>query len=162
VTAVAAAPVGLGDLESAFREVASSALALPAIEVTARGHRAPAAWQGAYLGLVGMAGGFQIGLASDEAGCQALAKGLLGAEPGAEALPVAEMADAMCELVNIVAGAFKARVRERVSPLQMGLPIFFHGAVQETEHTGLSVAELRAGDVPAALVLVYPRTGGGA
>jgi hypothetical protein len=157
-----ASAVSLGDLEGAFGDVASAALGLPGVEVVARGNAAPRTWQGAYLGLVGPAGGFQIGVAADEAGCQALAMGLLGVAPGAAALPVAEMADAVCEIVNIVAGAFKARVRERVAQLAMGLPLFFHGAVQETEHTSLSVAEIRAGPVSAALVLVSPRARGGA
>jgi CheY-specific phosphatase CheX len=147
----------LGQLEAAFGDVVGAALGLGRVEVTARGEAAPASWQGAYLGLVGPAGGVQIGVASDADGCQALAKGLLGMESGGEELPVAEMADALCEVVNIVAGAFKGRVRESGAPLQMGLPIFFHGAVQETEHTALSVAEVRAGGVPAALVLVHPR-----
>ena len=44
-----------------------------------------------------------------------------------------EMADAMCEIVNIVAGDFKARVRDRANPLQMGLPVFIQGAVQATD-----------------------------
>jgi hypothetical protein len=66
------------------------------------------------------------------------------------------MADALCEIVNIVAGAFKGRVRDRAA-LQMGLPVFFHGAVQATDHVATSVACVRAGGVPAALVLVHPR-----
>jgi Chemotaxis phosphatase CheX len=150
----------LGDLEDAFGEIATAALGMGAVEVTARGRETPASWQGAYLGLVGPAGGFQIGLASDEAGCQSLAKGLLGIEPQGDPLPVAEMADALCEIVNIVAGAFKGRVRSRDASLQIGLPIFFHGAVQQTERTALSVAEIRAGGVPAAVVLVHPRPEG--
>jgi CheY-specific phosphatase CheX len=147
----------LGDLEEAFGEVASAALGVERVEVTGRGEAAPATWQGAYLGLVGPAGGFQIGVASDEGGCQSLAKGLLGMEPGAGPLPAAEMADALCEIVNIVAGAFKGRVRGRTAALQMGIPVFFHGSVQETDRTALRVAEIRAGGVPAALVLVHPR-----
>jgi CheY-specific phosphatase CheX len=150
----------LGELESAFGDVAAAALGLERVEVTARGGGTPSTWQGAYLGLVGPAGGFQIGLASDEEGCQTLAKGLLGIEREAGALSVEEMADALCEIVNIVAGAFKGRVRDRAAPLQMGLPVFFHGPVQETERTALSVAEIRAGGTPAALVLVHPRPEG--
>lgn len=156
VTLAAASP-SIADLEGAFSDVAPAALGVTGVEVVARGSAAPPTWQGAYLGLVGPAGGFQIGLASDEAGCQLLARALLGMEPGGEALSIGEMADAVCEIVNIVAGAFKARVRERVSPLQMGLPLFFHGAVQETEHTALAVAQIRVGAASAALVLVFPR-----
>lgn len=147
----------IGDLEAAFGEVASSALGLSAVQVTARGQPVIAAWQGAYLGLVGPAGAVQIGVAGEEPACQALAKGLMGMTAADPALEPAEMADAVCEIVNIVAGAFKGRVRDRAPSLQMGLPTFFRGCVQPTERTAVAVVEVRAGDVAAALLLVHPR-----
>jgi hypothetical protein len=156
---VAAHPMAswLADLEAAFDETARGALGADAVAVTARGEHPRPSWQGAYLGLVGPSGALQIGLAAEEPVCQALAKGLLGMDPGDEALPAAEMADAVCEIVNIVAGAFKGRVRDRAAQLTMGLPTFFHGGVQETERTAVKVAEVRFGDLPAALLLIHPR-----
>lgn len=148
----------LADLEAAAEEVATSALSLPGMQVTAR-HEAPPSLHGAYLGLVGPAGAVQIGLASSPEGCQALAKGLMGMGAGDPDLPEAEVADAVCEIINIVAGGFKARVRDRANPLQMGLPVFIRGAVQSTERVAVGVAEVRLGDVQAALLLVHPRAG---
>lgn len=147
----------IGDLEAAFGDVASSALGLPGVEVTGHGRDVVPTWQGAYLGLVGPAGAVQIGLAADETACQALAKGLMGMSPADAALEPAEMADAVCEIVNIVAGAFKGRVRDRAPSMQMGLPTFFRGGVQPTERTAVSVVQVRAGEVAAALLLVHPR-----
>ncbi len=144
------------DLEAAFADVAQAALGLPAFEVTARGGEVDPRWRGAYLGLVGPSGAVQIGIAADEPGCQALAKGLLGMGAGDPALAADEMADALCEVVNIVAGGFKGRLRDRAA-LQIGLPTFFNGGVQPTEHTAVAVVEVRAGVVPAALLLVHPR-----
>jgi len=108
---------------------------------------------------VGPTGAVQIGLASSPEGCQALAKGLMGMGAEEPALPDNEMADAVCEIINIVAGAFKARVRDRATPLQMGLPVFIQGAVQPTERIAVQVAEVKFGEVAAVLLLVHPRAG---
>jgi CheY-specific phosphatase CheX len=162
---VTSADAGLGawlaDLEGALEEVSSAALGFPGMSVTGR-HEQPPDLHGAYLGLVGPSGAVQIGLASSPAGCQSLAKGLMGMGPADAPLPDAEMADAVCEIINIVAGAFKARVRDRASPLQMGLPVFIQGAVLSTDRVAVRVAEVLLGDVPAALLLVHPRAGAGA
>lgn len=157
----AAAGLGawLADLEGAFQEVASTALGFPGMDVASR-HEAPPALHGAYLGLVGPAGAVQIGVASSQEGCQALARALMGMGPDDQPLPDNEVADAVCEIINIVAGAFKARVRDRANPLQMGLPVFIQGAVQSTDRVAVRVAEVTFGAVPASLLLVHPRAGG--
>ncbi|MBL0276185.1 MAG: chemotaxis protein CheX [Anaeromyxobacter sp.] len=146
----------LADLEGAFEEVATSALGFAGVEVTAR-HDTPVPLHGAYLGLMGPAGAVQIGLASSLEGCQALARGLMGMTPAEADLPDGEVADAVNEIINIVAGAFKARVRDRASALQMGLPVFIRGAIQATDRVGVRVAEVKTGDLTAALLLVHPR-----
>ena len=151
----------LADLEGAFEEVATTALGYPGMAVLGR-HERPPALHGAYLGLVGSAGAVQIGLASSPEGCQALAKGLMGMGPDEPALPDNEMADAVCEIINIAAGGFKARVRDRCNPLQMGLPVFIQGAVQATDRVAVRVADVKFGDLEAVLLLVHPRTGAGA
>lgn len=147
----------LGDLESAFQEVAGTALGLSDMVVQEHMDMPYPEYQGAYLSLVAGQGALQIGIASDAAGCQALAKGLMGMSPADPALDEAEMADAVCEIVNIVAGAFKGRVREKVGGLTMGLPVFFRGPAQPTGHTAVKVARLSAGAITAALLIVFPR-----
>jgi CheY-specific phosphatase CheX len=148
----------LADLEGAFEEVASTALGCSGMTITSR-HGAPPSLHGAYLGLIGPTGAVQIGLASSQEGCQALARGLMGMGPAEAALPDSEVADAVCEIINIVAGAFKARVRDRATPLQMGLPVFIQGAVHATDRVAVRVAEVTFGGIPAALLLVHPRSG---
>jgi CheY-specific phosphatase CheX len=147
----------LGDLEAAFAEVAQTALGVAELTTLERLDAPPEAAQGAYLGLVGLAGALQIGIASDEAGCQLLSKGLMGMGEADPALSTPEMADAFCEIVNIVAGGFKGRVRERCGALTLGLPVFFHGPAQPTDHTAVRIAVVRAGPAKVDLLLVFPR-----
>ncbi len=143
-------------LEQGLDEVAGGALGCTTI--AGGRHETPApGMAGAYLSLVGSNGGVQLGVASSPGGCQALARALLGMEPGAGALPPEEVADAVCEIVNILAGAVKARVREQAPSLQMGLPTFFHGPVQPTEKLAVSVSDVKIGGVAAALLLLHPR-----
>ena len=77
--------------------------------------------------------------------------------PDDEDLPPGDVADAVCEVVNIIAGGIKGRVNGRVPPIKLGIPIFVHGAVQPSGRNVLVVAEVLIGNVPAALVLVEPR-----
>lgn len=156
---VSTADIGalLPDLEAAFQEVAETALGLAGVAVEGHADVPERDQQGAYLALVAPAGALQIGIASDDGGCQALAKGLMGMGEAEPSLAAPEMADAFCEIVNIVAGGFKGRIREKVGTLTMGLPVFFHGPAQPTEHTAVRVARLRAGGVAVALLLVFPR-----
>ncbi|HTN51308.1 MAG TPA: chemotaxis protein CheX [Anaeromyxobacter sp.] len=148
------------ELAGAFEEVARAALGVEAFALGGRTESPPGGYQGAYMGLVAPTGAIQIGVAADEGGCQDLAKRLLGMDPTEPDLPAAEMADAVCEIVNIVAGGFKTRVRDRAPALQMGLPTFFRGPAQPTEHTAVVVAEVRLGSMPAAVLLVHPREPG--
>jgi len=151
----------LGDLEGAFEDIAAPALGLPGMEVVHR-HGAPVPAHLALLGLTGPDGSVQIGLASDDAGCQVLAMCLLGLGPDEGPLPESEAADAFCEIVNIAAGAFKARLRDRTATLQMGLPIFVRGSVQPTEQVSVQVVEVRFGPSRASLLLICPRRLAGA
>lgn len=145
----------LGVLAVEFATLAAGTLGLAPPVVGRLEESAPAGSCGAYLPLIGPACSYQIALVSNVEGCEAVARGLLGAGPET-ALTPAETADAVCEVVNILAGTVKARLRERVA-LQLGLPIFFNGPVQPTERMGVTSRELRAGPLNAALVLVHPR-----
>ncbi len=146
------------ELEAAFQEVAGTALGLSDMVTRERLDQPYPEYQGAYLGLVAGQGALQIGIASNEAGCQALAKGLMGMGEADPPLEASEMADAICEIVNIVAGAFKGKVRDKVGALTMGLPVFFRGPAQPTGHTAVKVARLSSGPVTAALLIVFPRS----
>jgi len=150
----------LGSLEDAFAEVARTALGQG--EVSPQGHQdaPPPRWQGAYIGLVAGQGSLQLGIAADEGGCQLLARSLMSMADSEPPLSDAELADAVCEIANIVAGGFKSRARDKVGALTLGLPVFFHGPAQATEHTGVLVSLIRLASTTVALLLVHPRAQG--
>lgn len=112
--------------------------------------------QGAYLGLVAREEPIQVGLVADAAGCQLLAKALLGMDAADEDLPVADVSDAMCEIINIVAGGLKRRVIDRM-PVTLGLPIFVAGPPLPNPQQEMLVRALSIGAVPASLLLVTQR-----
>jgi hypothetical protein len=143
-------------LESGFAEIARTSFALDRIDVDARHDRPHPGMSGAYLGLVAPDTSVQIGLAAGMPACRDLARGLFQMSPG-DALPDGDVADAICEIVNQLAGCVQRRVRSTVE-VRLGLPTFFHGPVQPTERLGVAVADVRAGALSGALLVVHPRT----
>lgn len=143
-------------LRDTMNEVATTALNLPACQVSPISTRTPRGIEGAYLALVGQEDAIQIGLTSSAEGCQALSKALLAMAADDADLEPPDVADAMCEIVNIIAGGLKARVHGMMSPIKLGLPIFVKGTVQPSGRIVVLVAEVVAGHIPAALVLIEP------
>jgi hypothetical protein len=143
-------------LESGFEELARASFGVEKVQVGAR-HDAPVAGlAGAYLGLIADRSSVQIGLAAPIEGCRELARCLFQMSPG-DPVSDGDVADAVCEIVNMLGGCVQRRVRQRVE-VQLGLPTFFHGPVQPTERLGVAVSEVRAGALAGALVVVYPRS----
>jgi Chemotaxis phosphatase CheX len=108
---------------------------------------------GAYLGLVADEEPIQVGLLVDPLGCQLLAKSLLGMDPAEEDLPPSDVSDAMCEVVNIVAGGLKRRVSERMR-ITLGLPIFVAGHPLPNQQQEVSARALKLGDVAVKLLVL--------
>ncbi len=113
----------------------------------------PAAGHGAYLGLVAADEPIQVGILVDTGGCQLLAKLLLGMEAGDEDLAQADVSDAMCEIINIVAGGLKRRVSERMK-VTLGLPIFVAGHPLPNQQQEVDARALRIASVPVSLLLL--------
>ncbi len=113
----------------------------------------PAAGHGAYLGLVAADEPIQVGILVDAGGCQLLAKLLLGMEPTDDDLPQSDVSDAMCEIINIVAGGLKRRVSERIK-VTMGLPIFVAGHPLPNQQQEVDVRALQIATVPVSLLLL--------
>ena len=64
----------------------------------------------------------------------------------------ADIADAVGELVNIVAGGVKQRMQDAAGGLRLGLPVFIHGYVQPTQQLEVSLASARIGEVDTHLM----------
>jgi Chemotaxis phosphatase CheX len=111
------------------------------------------AGNGAYLGLVAQEEPIQVGILVDGAGCQLLSKALLGMEPTDEDLPPSDVSDAMCEIINIIAGGLKRRVSEQM-PVTMGLPIFVSGHPLPNQQQAVLARSLKIGEVAASVILL--------
>jgi hypothetical protein len=147
----------LDALEAEFASLAAAALGVQRVAPLSRHAAPPPGMGGAYLALVSPQGAYQIGLAAPPAGCEAFARGLLSLGP-AEPLAAADVADAVCEIVNMLAGGVQRRIRAKSGDqLGLGLPTFFNGTPQPTERLCVAVAEVRAGAIPAALLVLHPK-----
>lgn len=93
---------------------------------------------GGYIPLLTEHESVQIGLATDLASCQRLARLLLAMEDDDPDPVIGEIRDAMGEIANIVAGAIKTRMLAQTdnAEIQLGLPFFVHGKI--TPVTGLN------------------------
>ena len=112
----------------------------------------PTNTMGALIPIVSEMAPVQIGLFSDEAGCQSMARALLYCGP-TDPLTRAEMIDAMSELVNMLAGSVKARVARYASHAALGLPTFVHGPVEASSSTVVETVPLQVGDAVALVVI---------
>jgi hypothetical protein len=147
-------------MQQAADEVATTALGCAATEHLHYDVPPPPHMPAAYLPLVGQEEQVQLAFAADPASCQALAKSMLAMEPDGEDLPMGDVADAMNELINTIAGAVKKRVFERTGPLSLGLPIFIHGQPEPSARLTTLVRHMRLGSIPAALLVVHQRETG--
>jgi hypothetical protein len=126
----------------------------------------PTGMAGAYIPLLAEDQTLQLALLASPAGCADLSRLLLGMEPD-EDVSDADIADAVGELVNIVAGGVKQRMQgpRKIETgkigtgeigtggsLRLGLPVFIHGYVQPTQQLEISLASARIGAVEAHLM----------
>jgi Chemotaxis phosphatase CheX len=108
---------------------------------------------GAYLGAVAQDEAFQVGIIVPAVGCQVLAKALLGMDPAEDDLPDPDVSDAMCEIINIVAGGLKRRINTEL-PVTIGLPIFVAGQPWPNAHQSVVERKLSVGEVPTSVILL--------
>jgi hypothetical protein len=154
-----AAPVAVADwvvaMADASTELALS-LGIEGVEVLGWHTVPPTGMAGAYIPLLAEDQTLQLALLASPAGCADLSRLLLGMEPGEE-VSDADIADAVGELVNIVAGGVKQRMQgpDRIGSggsLRLGLPVFIHGYVQPTQQLEVCLASVRIGEVEAHLM----------
>jgi hypothetical protein len=146
----------LDALADAASEVAATVLAGAAFQAleTPLGY---GSGHGAYLSLVTPEEPIQVALLAAPADCQVLAKALLGMEAADEDLPGGDVSDAMCEIINIVAGGLKRRVSERMA-VTLGLPMFVAGHPLPNQSQEVSSRSLRIADVGVTLVLLTQKS----
>jgi CheY-specific phosphatase CheX len=107
---------------------------------------------GAYIVIMSQGAAVRLGITASAEGCRAMARSLLGLHPTQD-VSESETGDAVSELMNIIAGKVKSRVSERDQTLQLGLPTFMKGRVQETGSMERLAADLPVGPVTCQLVV---------
>jgi len=139
-------------LSESLAEVAATVLGGLGVDTLSE-QAGPAPPHGAFLAIVAQGEPIQLGLLADAGGCQRLAKTLLGMEPDDEELPTSDVSDAMCEIINIVAGGVKRRVSARLG-VTLGLPIFVAGPPLPNPQQDISSLTMSLGDVRVNLLLL--------
>jgi len=113
----------------------------------------PSDLPGAYLPIVGVGGAsVYVGWLASNSGCEAMARALLG-DPTIGRLSHDEVADAMGEIVNIVAGAVKRRMAPQGGTLILGLPIYVASPIRPLAGRALAT-QVTCGGVSGVLVLI--------
>ncbi len=131
-------------------EVAKGALGLDGATVVERQAGLPHGVEGSCVALVGDECSLQVGLSSSPEGCRSLAQSMLGMEPDGDEMVV----DAMCELVNVLAGVVKRKVTDSHWAFQIGLPVFVRGRLEVNAHVSTAAAKVLLGAVPAHVLVL--------
>jgi hypothetical protein len=142
----------------ATTEVASQALGFEAVVPSGQPGAAFDSPYGAYVPLTSGEDVLQLGLVAERAGCETISRALLCMAPDDAFSAESDIADAVGEIANMVAGGVKKRMDDRVPGILLGLPLFVSGGV-EPHGADRSVSEVRIGDVRAQVVVLWTRGG---
>jgi hypothetical protein len=115
----------------------------------------PSNGAGAVIPLVGTAS-FQLGIFGEGDSCDTLAKGVLGIGPDDAADPN-DVADAVCEAVNVIAGAAKVKLTERIQngfELKLGLPLYMRGHTHAFRRVTVAGCEVTMQSRPIRLLVI--------
>ncbi len=144
----------LDTVVAASKELAETALGFDGVEVMGMRETQVPTTGSALIALVGEESSVQIGLTSDNEGCQQIARALLAMEPDEEDLEEADVADAIGEVVNILAGQVKTEMSEKGFSLNLGFPIYVHGYVKKTDGMEMKIADVRMGSIPVSFLVL--------
>ncbi len=107
---------------------------------------------GAYIALVGDSTSMHLGISSTPQGCRVLARSLLGMRKDGE-LTDKDAMDGVAEVINIVAGKVKSKMKGRDGALLLGIPISVPGPIQVTGNMERVSADVKIGPVPCQLLV---------
>ncbi|HEX3762213.1 MAG TPA: chemotaxis protein CheX [Kofleriaceae bacterium] len=144
-------------VEGAAHELATNALSFPGATVRAAvGAERAISMIGAHIPLVGGGKAFDLSLVSSPEGCRGLARAILMADGAA--LRDAEVADAVGELVNMLAGSVKRRLSGQCADLVLGLPLFIHGYIEPSDRLQVIALPTQFGAIEAMVVIAGQRS----
>ncbi len=131
-------------------EVANTYFDLSTMEAGSGAADAPKC--GAMIGLASEDNTVQLMLISTRLGSESLGRALLGFDSD-EAIETGDLADAIGEIVNIVAGMVKTAVHDQDDALNLTLPTFFEGTVEPLAGQVVLETMLKIGPVETRVVV---------
>lgn len=144
-------------VEGAAHELATCALSLPGATVLDPvGLDRASSLIGAHIPLVGGGQAFDLALVSSPDGCRDLARAILCMADGAP-LRDAEVADAVGEIANMLAGSIKRRISGHRADLVLGLPLFIHGYIEPSERLQVIALPTRFGAIETMVLIAGQR-----
>lgn len=145
--------VWMSAVEEGIRDVARDGLGHATVETTARGSDIPEAMPGAFIPLLSADESIQLGLVSTPEGGKKMARAFLQMGEQDE-LSTADLADALGEATNILAGFVKRNMQPHLKTVQLGLPLYVNGHLEMTERVRALVTHLKMGDIPLAVIVL--------
>jgi len=144
-------------VEGAATEIATYALSQPgAVVQDPVGAERACAMIGAHIPMIGGGQAFDLGLVALAEDCKALSRAILCAAPDAP-LRDAEVADAVGEIVNMLAGSVKRRMSGLRVDLELGLPLFLHGYIQPSDRLTVIALPTRFGTIDTMVLIAGQR-----
>lgn len=111
---------------------------------------------GAYISVLSESNSMHLGLSASMQGCRTLTRAFLGIREK-DGVSEKDVVDAMCEILNILAGKVKSRLAARDNSLKLGLPIFLVGQIQVTANMDRAADSVEMGPVPCQLLVFRNR-----
>ncbi len=108
---------------------------------------------GATIGLASEENTVQLMLVATRRGSEILGKALLGFDPD-EAIELGDLADAIGEIVNIVAGMVKGVVNDQDDSLNLSLPTFVEGTLEPVGGQVVLGTVINMGPVQTKVVVI--------
>ena len=138
-------------------ELATSTLGLDGVVTLSEEMPTQRDLPGSYVALVGDIFNFEYGVAGTWDSFGVLARTLLFMEPE-EILEDDDLADAINEVINIVAGGVKRRMSDVDPGLKLGLPAFFNGILHPTSHQEALSSKIEIAGAEIYLMLFRHKT----
>lgn len=142
-----------GAVEAGATDIARDGFNFQGFEVLERTQDIPPGMPGSFIPLVADGESVQVGIVSTAKGCEEMARSLMQL-PSNEVLSSSEIADALSEAANILAGYVKRNMQDHLNPVQLGLPLYVNGHLETSDRMRAAVTRIRMGTVEAALIVL--------
>ncbi len=142
-------------------EIAKTALFLDGMTYLSDGGSPDQDHMGAYIPMIsdGDTALANVGISADKKTCRMLASALMGMgieeEEEEEPLSDADIADALGEVANLIAGAFKARIAQHGVAPNLGTPMVLQGKIVQISNQTCDVAVCKMGDATVELIILH-------